>query len=128
MDVLSVAWSPDGRRLATGSRDGTAKLWDSRTGQELLTLHAHKHAVDANPVAWSPDGRRLVTGTDDDDMAKVWDAKTRTRQWDTPNRASLRSGCCLHETRGLWVINVVASGMPAAQVERLFIDCALRVQ
>ena len=33
-----MAWSPDGKRLATGSRDGTAKVWDAASGQELLTL------------------------------------------------------------------------------------------
>ena len=36
--VISVSWSPDGTRLATGSTDGTAKVWDAAGGRELLTL------------------------------------------------------------------------------------------
>ena len=36
-----MSWSPDGTRLATGSRDGTAKVWDAAGGRELLTLKGH---------------------------------------------------------------------------------------
>ena len=43
--VLSVSWSPDGTRLATGSEDGTAKVWDAAGGRELLTLKGHTGAV-----------------------------------------------------------------------------------
>jgi eukaryotic-like serine/threonine-protein kinase len=66
-----VAWSPDGKRLATGSRDGTAKVWDAASGQELLTLKGHSNFVIS--IAWSPDGKRLATGSWDN-TAKVWDA------------------------------------------------------
>ena len=66
-----MAWSPDGKRLATGSDDKTAKVWDAASGQELLTLRGHDRAVES--VAWSPDGKRLATGSDDK-TAKVWDA------------------------------------------------------
>jgi WD40 repeat protein len=71
--VYSVAWSPDGKRLATGSEDKTAKVWDAATGKELLTLSGHSAPV--NSIAWSPDGKRLATGSDDK-TAKVWDAAT----------------------------------------------------
>jgi len=40
--VRSVKWSPDGSKLATASRDETARVWDSRTGSELLTLQGHR--------------------------------------------------------------------------------------
>jgi eukaryotic-like serine/threonine-protein kinase len=69
--VRSVSWSPDGTRLATGSYDGTAKVWDAAGGRERLTLRAHTNPVDS--VSWSPDGTHLATGSEDD-TAKVWDA------------------------------------------------------
>jgi WD40 repeat protein len=71
--VSSTAWSPDGQRLATGSKDHTAMLWDASSGTELLTLNGHTQSVES--VAWSPDGKRLATGSLDD-TGKVWDAKT----------------------------------------------------
>ena len=55
-----VAWSPDGKRLATGSDDKTAKVWDAASGQELLTLRGHTGAVYS--VAWSPDGQAAGDG------------------------------------------------------------------
>jgi WD40 repeat protein len=67
--VNSVAWSPDGKRLATGSSDKTAKVWDAASGQELLTLRGHDGSVTS--VAWSPNGKRLATGSYDK-TAKVW--------------------------------------------------------
>jgi WD40 repeat protein len=57
--VLCVAFSPDGRRVATSSEDQTVRLWDVETGQEVLTLHGHTDIVPT--VAFSPDGNRLAT-------------------------------------------------------------------
>jgi len=72
-EVQSVAWSPDGKRLATGSEDKTAKVWDAETGKELLTLSGHTGSIAS--VAWSPDGRHIATRSEDS-TAKVWDAAT----------------------------------------------------
>ena len=68
-----MAYSPDGKRLATASDDHTAKVWDAATGQELLTLRGHWARLYG--VAYSPDGKRLATASDDH-TAKVWDAAT----------------------------------------------------
>ncbi len=73
-EVLSVSWSPDGTRLATGSEDITAKVWDVAGGREMHTLKGHTNAVSS--VSWSPDGTRLATGSHDG-TAKVWDAAGR---------------------------------------------------
>jgi hypothetical protein len=70
-DVRAVAFSADGKRLATASADKTAKVWDAANGQELLTLRGHAEAV--NDVAFSPDGKRLAT-VSGDKTAKVWDS------------------------------------------------------
>ena len=69
--VQSVAWSPDGRRLATGSWDRTAKVWDAASGKDLLTLPA---AGIVGSVAWSPDGKWLATASDGN--VKMWNIAT----------------------------------------------------
>jgi WD40 repeat protein len=69
-DVNSVAFSPDGRLLASGSNDDTIKLWDVASGSEVRTLTGHTDHVTS--VAFSPDGRLLASGSNDDTI-KLWD-------------------------------------------------------
>jgi WD40 repeat protein len=71
--VSSVAFSPDGRHLASGSYDTTVKIWDVTSGQETLTLNGHTSRV--NSVAFSPDGRRIASGGDDHTI-KIWDVSS----------------------------------------------------
>jgi tetratricopeptide (TPR) repeat protein len=70
-DVVSIAFSPDGRRIATASYDRTAKLWDTATGREVFTLRGHAGAVIG--LAFSPDGHRIVSNSYDG-TARLWDA------------------------------------------------------
>jgi WD40 repeat protein len=71
--VLAVAFSPNGTTVATGGSDGTARLWDARSGLSVGEPLAHRGPVSA--VAFSPDGGRLVTASADH-TARVWDAAT----------------------------------------------------
>ncbi len=76
--VWSVAWSPDGRHIASGSQDHTVQVWDASTGATLFTYRGHSNGV--NAVAWSPDGGRIASGAGDsgkgDYTVQVWDAST----------------------------------------------------
>jgi WD40 repeat protein/serine/threonine protein kinase len=66
-----VAFSPDGSRLVSASRDKTVKVWDVASGKELMTLRGHKSNV--NCVAFTPDGKRIASGSLDNTV-RIWDA------------------------------------------------------
>jgi DNA-binding CsgD family transcriptional regulator len=101
--VYSVAFSPDGALLASGSQDESIKLWDVRTGECHCTLQGHSGWF--RSVAWSLDGKMLASGSNDRSV-KLWDVRTgqclSTLQGHTnvvlsvalsPKGALLASGC-----------------------------------
>ena len=72
-DVTSVAFSPDGNSVLTGSEDDLAILWDVETGREIQRFEGHKSGLWS--VAFSPDGEMVLTGSDDS-TARLWNAAT----------------------------------------------------
>lgn len=72
--VLGVAYSPDGKRVASASADKTVRVWNARTGEAIATLTGHKDEVTC--VAFTADGKRIVSGSADKTL-KLWDLDTK---------------------------------------------------
>ena len=72
-EMESIAWSPDGKRLASADEQGTIQIRSAATGREILKFSTGKLGLGS--VAWSPNGERLATGGGDS-TASIWDAAT----------------------------------------------------
>jgi WD40 repeat protein len=66
--VTSLAFSPDGKYVVSGSKDNTARVWESSTGNEVARLI---HGDTVSSVAFSPDGRYVVSGSEDKTL-RIW--------------------------------------------------------
>jgi WD40 repeat protein len=75
--VESLYWSADGKRVVSGSWDGTARVWDVDSGKDILTIKTGHELV--RVVMCSPDSSKLATGglcNINENAVKIWDAKT----------------------------------------------------
>lgn len=70
--VCNVAFNPNGSRLCTAAEDGTARIWDAKTGATLKVL---EHPNDPESIAWSQDGRYIATGCNDGQV-RLWCAES----------------------------------------------------
>ena len=73
--MYSAAFSGDGKRLVTASRDNTARIWDVESGKEIVVLKGHTGPV--TTASFSDDGKRVVTGSYDG-TARIWDVTWAT--------------------------------------------------
>ena len=72
--VLSVAYSADGKKIVSGSKDKSIRVWDAETGKIIIDpLKGHTDSVLS--VSLSRDGKKIVSGSDDKTV-RVWDAET----------------------------------------------------
>ncbi len=77
--IQSIAWSSDGKQIATGHQDGTVRVWNTATGQIIHTLQGH--GCEVTSLAWKADGSQLISGDFDinhdcEITARVWDTET----------------------------------------------------
>lgn len=70
---VGVAFSPDGRTLAVGNKDGELKIYDLATCKELMSRKEHSNVIQS--IAFAPDGKTFATGSNDKTI-KIWDAVT----------------------------------------------------
>ncbi|MFP6618289.1 MAG: hypothetical protein VB877_03005, partial [Pirellulaceae bacterium] len=73
--VSSVAFSPDGKQIVSGSADSTLIIWDAESGQKVRTLNGHNNTVLS--VAFSPDGKQIVSGSLDKTL-RLWPISSLT--------------------------------------------------
>jgi WD40 repeat protein len=90
VDVMSVAFSPDGRTVLSGSDDKMLRLWDVASSRLLMTFAGHQERVTS--VAFSPDGRSVLSGSNDDTL-KLWDVASGRllSTFTPPGRSSVNS-------------------------------------
>jgi serine/threonine protein kinase len=81
--VTTMAWSPDGRRIASGSHDDTVQVWGAADGGNVFTYRGHSSYVLA--VAWSPDGRRIASGSGGYSYSPQVTKENTVQVWDASN-------------------------------------------
>ena len=102
--IFRIAWSPDGTRLATPSKDTTIGIWNTATGESLGVLKGHSHGV--NHVAWSPDGKTLASASFDQTI-RIWDVAGRQQtKMLVDHRGDVRSVAWSHD--GAWLASASA--------------------
>jgi len=86
--VTDAAFDPAGKRIATSSYDGTARVWDAVSGLEIVALNGHGNTVET--ASFSPDGSRIATAAHDG-TARLWDAASGKQLFVLPQRGQVHT-------------------------------------
>jgi WD40 repeat protein len=118
--VHAVAWSPEGKHIASGGEDGTVQIWDALTGGNVITYKGHKGSV--NALAWSPNGQRIASGGDDGTV-QIWLSDTASLVF------TYGRGCCDSVTAIAWSPNgqFIIVGREDGNVNEFFADSGSNV-
>jgi WD40 repeat protein len=101
--VYAVAFSPDGRRIVSGSRDETLRVWDAESGQPMgPPLQGHTSAVTS--VGFSPDGRLILSGSADATV-RIWDASTGKQFGSSLKGHAGEVASVAYSHNGKWIIS-----------------------
>ncbi|WP_247370461.1 caspase family protein [Bradyrhizobium sp. CW10] len=106
--VRSVAFSPDGKRIVTGTGSGTARLWSAETGQLLHSFKGYSDWISS--VTFSPDGERILLGSLDRTTPEVWDT-TSGQLLQTFGRARARGRSVAFSPNGAYALAGVDSSL-----------------
>jgi KaiC/GvpD/RAD55 family RecA-like ATPase len=123
--VNLAAYSPDGRWIVTAGEDRTARVWEAKSGQQMMVL---KHPDRVNSAAYSPNGRWIVTASGDG-TARVWDAESGQQKVVLEHTGSVRA--VAFSPDGQWIVTASRDGMvrvwPWLDVEDLLVEARSRV-
>jgi len=113
--VSWIAFSPDGKILASASRDGTARLWDVATGEEIRRFEGHEAEVGS--VAFSPDEKYIITAGQDNTV-RTWDVATgeEIRRFDLPKRQTEAASTFVRAVLSPDGQTIITPGVLGAQV------------
>ncbi len=75
-EILALAWSPNGKHLATADATGAVRIWEVKSGKTILTYH--KHTAPVRSLAWSPNGK-YIASAGQDQLVRIWNALTGAR-------------------------------------------------
>jgi WD40 repeat protein/serine/threonine protein kinase len=121
LDIVGdMAYSPDGKKLASGWGDGSVRLWDAQTGKPLFVIRGHSSPIIS--LAFRPDGKHLASASYDDETVRVWDAQTGqeplTLKLDSSSSFSSSGAVITSDAKGVAVAEAWGTSIPFGKINK----------